>query len=273
MLGMQATIDLFFCLYHCHMAVAYEDSFDYLMLASFWCFAVFMIIQGRLTLLVWKAQNPDLYAEGLENFRRHYSGFQTKFLLMIISSVIVAVIFDFLFYYWVLLIHSFFIPQIILNAKHGYKYSIKTPILVIMFISRLSIVLYFFGCPANFLAISPNMEFCAIITSYLSLQLAILLIQNTKIGPRFFVPRFLRPKIYSYYRSLEEEKEIEENTDCIICMTPLNLQGKDLEGTVNRSKTMHTPCGHKFHEDCLMNWMVIKMECPTCRAVLPVLEE
>lgn len=52
MLGMQATIDMFFCLYHCRLAITNEESFDYLMLASFWSFAVFMIIQGRLTLLV-----------------------------------------------------------------------------------------------------------------------------------------------------------------------------------------------------------------------------
>jgi len=35
MLGMQATIDLFLCLYHCNLAVQYEPSFDYLMLSSF----------------------------------------------------------------------------------------------------------------------------------------------------------------------------------------------------------------------------------------------
>jgi len=98
------------------------------------------------------------------------------------------------------------------------------------------------------------------------------MLQNSRLGPRFFVPKCLRSKIYSYYRTLEEECQIEENTDCIICMTPLNLQGKDSDEIVNKSKTMHTPCGHKFHEDCLMNWMAIKMECPTCRKSLPLIE-
>jgi len=32
---------------------------------------------------------------------------------------------------------------------------------------------------------------------------------------------------------------------------------------------MKTPCGHKFHIPCLLTWMEVKMECPTCRAALP----
>lgn len=57
-------------------------------------------------------------------------------------------------------------------------------------------------------------------------------------------------------------------------MTPLNLQGRVAESEViNKSRTMHTPCNHRFHEDCLTQWMGIKMECPTCRQVLPPLEE
>lgn len=29
------------------------------------------------------------------------------------------------------------------------------------------------------------------------------------------------------------------------------------------------PCNHKFHEECLTRWMEVKLECPTCRKVLP----
>jgi hypothetical protein len=40
----------------------------------------------------------------------------------------------------------------------------------------------------------------------------------------------------------------------------------------NHNQIMKTPCGHKFHVKCLVEWMGIKMECPTCRARLPVIE-
>lgn len=35
---------------------------------------------------------------------------------------------------------------------------------------------------------------------------------------------------------------------------------------------MQTPCNHKFHKDCLKRWMLMKLECPACRAILPRIE-
>ena len=34
-------------------------------------------------------------------------------------------------------------------------------------------------------------------------------------------------------------------------------------------KYMKTPCGHSFHIMCLKKWMDIRLECPTCRQVIP----
>jgi len=39
-----------------------------------------------------------------------------------------------------------------------------------------------------------------------------------------------------------------------------------------KGQIMKTPCNHKFHIPCLVEWMSIKMACPTCRAQLPILE-
>lgn len=35
---------------------------------------------------------------------------------------------------------------------------------------------------------------------------------------------------------------------------------------------MQTPCRHKFHSKCLINWMNIKLECPLCKSPIPSLE-
>eukprot|EP01016_Furgasonia_blochmanni_P041573 TRINITY_DN5419_c0_g1_i2.p2 TRINITY_DN5419_c0_g1~~TRINITY_DN5419_c0_g1_i2.p2 ORF type:complete len:116 (-),score=6.44 TRINITY_DN5419_c0_g1_i2:65-412(-) len=40
-----------------------------------------------------------------------------------------------------------------------------------------------------------------------------------------------------------------------------------------KTKIMETPCHHKYHVSCLTPWMNIKLECPTCRARLPPLEQ
>lgn len=33
---------------------------------------------------------------------------------------------------------------------------------------------------------------------------------------------------------------------------------------------MVCPCGHVYCTDCLRAWMLQKLECPSCRAVLPL---
>ncbi len=40
----------------------------------------------------------------------------------------------------------------------------------------------------------------------------------------------------------------------------------------NKGKIMKSPCNHKFHSNCLLTWLTLKMECPTCRNTLPALE-
>lgn len=56
-LGMNACIDLFLALWHMNLALYYFNCFDYLMLASMWSFAVFILVQSRLGQIVWRAQN------------------------------------------------------------------------------------------------------------------------------------------------------------------------------------------------------------------------
>lgn len=51
--------------------------------------------------------------------------------------------------------------------------------------------------------------------------------------------------------------------DCVICMCEVD------PATSRRRDLMVTPCDHVFHTPCLTQWMDVKMECPTCRAVLP----
>lgn len=37
-------------------------------------------------------------------------------------------------------------------------------------------------------------------------------------------------------------------------------------------KIMKTPCDHLYHIPCLKKWLEQKLECPTCRKVIPALE-
>jgi hypothetical protein len=87
------------------------------------------------------------------------------------------------------------------------------------------------------------------------------------------VQRFLPPK-YDYHRPAMLPKDrgacspcdIETGDgaqECVICMCPVETQPCQAR--------MVTPCNHFFHTPCLERWMNVKMECPTCRRVLPPL--
>lgn len=99
----------------------------------------------------------------------------------------------------------------------------------------------------------------------------LVLLGQSKFGPRFFIPkRFLPPK-YDYFRAAPpgtcgEPGDIETGdagVECVICMNPVDSQ--------TAQARMLTPCGHYYHPACLQRWMEVKMECPTCRALLPPL--
>jgi hypothetical protein len=62
----------------------------------------------------------------------------------------------------------------------------------------------------------------------------------------------------------------------VICLCSLRYPPSDgalPEEQVRRQRPcdgyLETPCNHRFHEDCLAKWMNMKLECPSCRAVLP----
>lgn len=98
------------------------------------------------------------------------------------------------------------------------------------------------------------------------------------------LPKIFLPKQYSYLKAFEDDDLIlmeELQDDCAICMANLR-QGSTEEWPeftdkpafnyyIKKMKThyMITPCNHKFHVPCLLNWMIVKMECPSCRGTLP----
>ena len=265
----QSGIDLFFSLWHLYLSTIYFHAFDYLILSSFMSFAVYMVIHGRLMLTIWRAQNPQYAQEGIEGVRRRYTIFESYNFILLTSFIPLVLIFREYIVILALLSHCYFL-QIAATAKNGYKNTIKEGVIVVVSASRLLLLLYLFGCPANFRGTSVDGKACAGFVALFLVQVGIMIMQNRR--PRFFLPKLCRPKVYSYFRELEEEKG-QENSECIICMTALNLTGHENQEIVNFARTMHTPCRHMFHEDCLNNWMAVKMECPTCRSSLPLIEE
>lgn len=158
-------------------------------------------------------------------------------------------------------------------------------------------------CPENVQEFEPYYTTCLISIGMIVIQIIILKMQES-ISPRFFIPAIFLPPKYDYFRSIdllkknkkkleadddgdgenkeeEEEEEEEVHKECPICL--VNLTDKadiDFDDSIKdrnyvqllmkkEKEFMKAPCGHCFHIPCLTNWMIIKMECPSCRAELP----
>ena len=116
-----------------------------------------------------------------------------------------------------------------------------------------------------------NYGMCIALILWMGIQVTVLVLQDI-YGPRFFVPARFLPTKYDYSRPMAPEQlsllkrqassdDTLEGLDCVICMAELELDDKDY---------MIAPCDHVFHKICLSEWMEVKMECPTCRSVLPI---
>ena len=125
--------------------------------------------------------------------------------------------------------------------------------------------------------------------AYLTLQVAVLYLQ-AKLGVRFFIPRSILPSDHNYFQDISEDRD--QGTElkplllkmCNICMGNLSERSNFAEITnpevkdvltrlgVRPESTMRTECRHKFHAACLIEWMMVKMECPVCKVTLRAIE-
>jgi len=87
-----------------------------------------------------------------------------------------------------LLMYSFWIPQIVANVVRDSRKPLHPYYILGMTATRLAIPLYVFGCPHNFMRVEPNKVWCICLCTFMGLQAVILLLQHY-FGSRCFVPR------------------------------------------------------------------------------------
>eukprot|EP00268_Persea_americana_P035506 TRINITY_DN35043_c0_g1_i1.p1 TRINITY_DN35043_c0_g1~~TRINITY_DN35043_c0_g1_i1.p1 ORF type:complete len:581 (+),score=72.05 TRINITY_DN35043_c0_g1_i1:449-2191(+) len=259
MIGQQAIMDAYLCLLHLTAGILVESLFNAFATAAFFKFVVFSIFEMRYLLAIWKASRPMSAGEGWEAMRRELSILYSRFYGILLGGILLMYELHNLLRPLLLLMYSFWIPQIITNIIRDTRKPLHPHYIVGMTITRLAIPLYVFGCPNNFMRIEHDKNWCLCLVVFMGLQALILLLQHY-LGSRWFIPRQILPEKYCYYRRLENETT--HATDCVICMTSIDL-------TQRPNDRMVTPCDHFFHSGCLQRWMDIKMECPTCRRPLP----
>ncbi|KAI4319779.1 hypothetical protein MLD38_033339 [Melastoma candidum] len=259
MIGQQAIMDSYLCLLHLTAGILVESLFNAFATAAFFKFVVFSIFEMRYLLAIWKAKRPMNRGEGWETARHKLSVLYSCFYGILLGGILLMYEFRNFIRPILLLMYSFWIPQIVTNVIRDSRKPLHPHYILGMTITRLAFPLYAFGCPSNFMRIEPDTWWCICWCSFLGVQAFVLLLQHY-LGARCFIPFQILPEKYIYHKRVS--RDITRPTDCVICMTAVDLSRYP-------SDRMVTPCNHYFHSGCLLRWMDIKMECPTCRRVLP----
>ncbi|CAN8230188.1 unnamed protein product [Cochlearia groenlandica] len=259
MIGQQAIMDAYLCLLHLTAGILVESLFNAFATAAFFKFVVFSIFEMRYLLAIWKATRPSNSGEGWETMRRELSFLYSRFYGILLGGILIMYKFHNYMRPILILMYSFWIPQIVTNVVRDSRKPLHPYYVVGMTVTRLAIPLYVFGCPHNFMRVETSKFWCVCLCTFMGLQATILLLQHY-FGSRCFVPRQMLPEKYNYHRRFNQD--VSRTTDCVICMTAIDLRQRTTD-------CMVTPCEHFFHSGCLQRWMDIKMECPTCRRSLP----
>ncbi|KAJ8908513.1 hypothetical protein NDN08_005221 [Rhodosorus marinus] len=294
--GLQTVSDSYLFLAHLTMgmfAQRFSTLFNAFAIAAFFKFIIFSIFEMRYMLMIWKARRPSGFSGGWDAMRRELSILYSRFYGSLLFGLIMLYRLQKYMRVFVFALYSFWVPQIFLSIIEDHRRPLHPLYIVGMSATRLAIPLYFLCCPRNFLHVRPQYMTGNWLMAWVAFQASILLLQH-RYGARCLIPKRFLPEKYDYYRMLTEPApqverlgDVESGNldevvpvpgnhyrgkkgsigytgprlvDCVICMTSVSLNGP------NR---MATPCEHVFHEDCLQQWMDEKMECPTCRRLLP----
>lgn len=259
MLVLLSCFDFIFALWNIVLSAADMETNSYAFLAFIWVFTSFMMLRDKAFMLL--AHHQELQWTG---FQTNYANWPVKSLYAG-GLVLLSLLFGSLQSYCGLLAVPAVlsaVPQLLRNAYLNECCFEVNLFAACQLLARLAVITYFFGCPANFLRLEPQPVLVVLLCALAFAQLLLLIVQMTPLGPRSILPRSLLPQPYSYFHPPEED--ISMDSDCAICMYPLQTEDK--------ARLMYSPCGHVFHETCLRNWMSIKMECPSCRGKLPMPE-
>lgn len=100
--------------------------------------------------------------------------------------------------------YSWWVPQIYHSARNNFRPPFKPRYMRAMTAARLLLPLYVYGCKWNVLQSPVHPVFCCMLVVWCGAQVW-LLEQQQRLGAQFFVPAWLLPERYSYFRAIPAE--------------------------------------------------------------------
>eukprot|EP01029_Cantina_marsupialis_P015464 TRINITY_DN33935_c0_g1_i1.p1 TRINITY_DN33935_c0_g1~~TRINITY_DN33935_c0_g1_i1.p1 ORF type:complete len:682 (+),score=121.72 TRINITY_DN33935_c0_g1_i1:157-2202(+) len=277
-IGMKAMIDFYICFFFLVLAGIGGSLYN---LVAFMRILQFGLFDTRYFLMIWKSKEAELgINESHPDFRFKAIMINVKFYVAICLGFVLMFQLKRYLLFLILGIYCIWIPQIIANAIDNVRravspyfsighslFAIITPSLI--FGIEGSLPQQVFGLPYSW-------TFLYFLYAILLIQTVVIILQD-RLKPRFFVPKRFLPKRYDYHQKLPAkvvstdastsdiqnamECGVLKSIDCSICITSVDME--------HSGKYMLTPCGHLFHKSCLLEWMNIRLECPTCRTAIP----
>ncbi|KAG7364250.1 ring finger domain containing protein [Nitzschia inconspicua] len=206
-IGWQTVVDALLCLVHIYLSLAMQPLFSAFASVAFFKLLIFCVIEMKYMAIIIQARNASNGGNTIELLRRQIAMLHLRFYVALMASCLG-------FFYsgetyrtaYMLLLYSFWVPQIVHNVVTEAKRPLHQYYVYGMSVSRLVAPLYIFGVKNNFLKEvypeSPtNVFMCQLLVLWVGIQAGILQAQG-RYGARFMIPaRFLPPK-FDYNRPI-----------------------------------------------------------------------
>jgi len=281
--GFLTVWDTYICLSHLYLALSMESLFHFFIMPAFWYFILFSIFEVKLLMIIWKAH---YYHQSTNNAIIRRAAVSFYFKLYIIIFAVLIFFYKFMRYNaFIIGMSLYLVPQIIHNVIRGGRIRFDENYMFLAIGIRGVLPLYFRGCSQNLYQLRPSITFCIVFVLVIGIQILLIYYQSI-YGSRFFIPKRFLPAPFQYFHELPQDIESgNENQvdECAVCMGSLlhepiqyilspNTRQIMAKLKPKKGQVMKTPCNHLFHIPCLVEWMTIKMDCPNCRFILPILE-
>jgi transmembrane E3 ubiquitin-protein ligase len=206
-IGWQTVVDALLCLVHIYLSLAMQPLFTAFASVAFFKLLIFCVIEMKYMAIIIQARNASNGGNTIEVLRRQIAMLHLRFYVALMASCLG-------FFYsgetyrtaYMLLLYSFWVPQIVQNVVTEAKRPLHQYYVYGMSLSRLVAPLYIFAVQNNFLKEvypeSPtNVFMCQLLVLWVGIQAGILEAQG-RYGARFMIPaRFLPPK-FDYNRPI-----------------------------------------------------------------------
>eukprot|EP00934_Nitzschia_sp_Nitz4_P006014 Nitzschia sp. Nitz4//scaffold124_size66437//25636//38731//NITZ4_006111-RA/size66437-processed-gene-0.6-mRNA-1//1//CDS//3329534552//6004//frame0 len=207
-IGWQTVLDAILCFIHVLFSLTMPPLFAPCACIAFFKFLIFCVIEMKYMTIIVQSRHSNTPGNTAESLRRKIATLHLRFYFGLVGAIMLGV------YLWewgleilyMMLLYSFWVPQIVSNVITLAKHPLHRHYLYGMSISRLVAPLYAFGVSGNFLKEAfpynqTNIPMCQLIVGWVFVQTAILEIQS-RYGARSIIPaRFLPPK-FDYSRPI-----------------------------------------------------------------------